>query len=130
MKNIQTLLLKLILVSGLLAPAICFASEKDEIWSYVFLIPVYFILAAQSLIVILALLMKQFNKKQNVVLSASVAGIFMSLGLGLTLYLQSADKLWTLLQFFAVIGAIVFVSPVIQFTLLNKSGNNPEENEA
>lgn len=121
MKNIQTLLLKFILISGSLTPVFSFASEKDEIWSYVFLIPIYFILAAQALLVLLAMLMKQFKKKQHVLLSISIAAIMMLIGLGISFYLQPLDKLWSLFQYYGIIGIIVFALPVIQFTVLQKA---------
>ena len=127
MKKFQTHHLNFFLILSLISSSVFASSETENIWLYVFLIPVYFVLALQCLLVLLALLMKHFKTKQSVLLSVIIAGIFMLLGLGFTYYYEPLEKLWTLLLYFSLLGIVVFILPFIQFKLLNKSKNSPDE---
>jgi hypothetical protein len=127
MKNIQTHHLSLFLLIYLTSPLVFASSETENIWLYVFLIPVYFVLGAQALLVLLATVMKQFKTKQLVLLSVIIASILMIVGLSLTYYHDTMEKLQEVLLHFSVLGVIVFIFPIIQFKLLSKSENSPDE---
>ena len=127
-KSLIPLLNFLTLILILVSPSVL-ASETEDIWLYVFLIPIYFVLIALCLLVLFALLMKHFKTKKTVFLPFVMAGIFMLLGLGITYYLEPVEKLWPLLLHFSLIGIIVFTLPFIQYTLLKKTNNIPSESE-
>jgi uncharacterized membrane protein len=128
MKSSQILLLKshIILVCSLISPVV-FAAETDEIWLYVFLIPIYFILALQSLLVLFMLLMKQFNSKNSILVTMIPAGLLMVTGILITFYFQTINELWDLLLLYIVFGLFVFVLPFIQYKVLNKSHENSRD---
>jgi len=128
MKNFQILHLNLILVLSFISSTVFASTEAENIWLYVFLIPVYFVLAAQALLVLLAMLMKNFKTKQLVFMSIIAAIIFMTLGLGVTYYHETTEKLLEVLLHFSVIGIIVFILPVIQYKLLSHPKNITEKN--
>jgi len=128
MKKFQIHHLKLFLILSFISSTVLASSETENIWLYVFLIPVYFVLAAQALLVLLAMLMKHFKTKQLVLISIIAAIIFMSLGLGVTYYHESTEKLLEVLLHFSLIGVIVFFLPVIQYKLLSQSESPTEEN--
>ena len=128
MKKFQTLLLKLYLslCTGLISPA-AFASESEEIWLYVYLIPVYFVLALQSLLGLFMLAMKQFNSRKSILVTMIPASLLMIIGILITLYFQSLNELWGLLSIYLVFALFIFVLPPIQYVILNKPSNNSEE---
>lgn len=130
MQKFQILRLNLFSIStASLIPASVFASaESENIWLYITLIPVYLVLILQTLIVSLALVMKQFNAKQPVQLTVVVAVISMIIGLIATCYYETLENVWFLLKYFIPIGAIVIVLPAVQFKLMNKPENSSEEN--
>ena len=128
MKKPQTLLLNLYITlsCGLISPA-AFASEAEGIWLYVFLIPVYFVLALQSLLGLFMLAMKQFNSRKSILVTMSPASLLMIIGILITLYFQSVNELWGLLSIYLLFGLFIFVLPSIQYVILNKSSENSEE---
>ena len=105
------------------------AAETETIWLFVFLIPIYFVLIAVSLLVLFALLMKHFKTQKTVLLPAIIAGIFMILGIGITYYFEPVEKLWPLFLHFSLIGIVVFILPNIQYKLLDKPNNSTDEIE-
>jgi predicted neutral ceramidase superfamily lipid hydrolase len=128
MKKSQTLHLKFFLfLSCLLISPALFAESNDVegIWLYVILIPIYFVLALQCLLVLLALLMKHFKTKQSVFLSIIIASVVMLIGISVTYYHESMDKLLTLLLHFSLISIFVFLLPFIQYQFLKRY---PREN--
>tara|TARA_R110002072_G_scaffold74374_1_gene176197 strand:+ start:304 stop:714 length:411 start_codon:yes stop_codon:yes gene_type:complete len=128
MKKSQTLLLNFYLALScvLLSPS-AFASETEEIWLYVFLIPVYFVLALQSLLGLFMLAMKQFNSRKSILVLIIPAVLLMIIGILITLYFQSPNELWGLLSIYLVFTPFIFVLPPIQYRILNKPGETPEE---
>tara|TARA_R110000782_G_scaffold65058_20_gene132524 strand:- start:1000 stop:1410 length:411 start_codon:yes stop_codon:yes gene_type:complete len=128
MKKSQTLLLNfhITLSCGLISP-LAFASEAEGIWLYVFLIPVYFVLALQSLLGLFMLAMKQFNSRKSILVMIIPAILLMITGILITLYFQSLNELWGLLSIYFVFALFIFVLPPIQYRILNKPGENPEE---
>jgi len=122
MKKSQTLLLNIVisLSVALISPTV-FASEAEEIWLYVFLIPVYFVLALQSLLVLFMLVMKQFNSMKSILVTMIPASLLMIIGILITLYFQSANEVWELLLLYLLFGLFIFVLPPIQYGILNKS---------
>lgn len=111
---------------GLISPA-AFASETEEIWLYVFLIPVYFVLALQSLLGLFMLAMKQFNSRKSILVTMIPASLLMIIGILITLYFQSLNELWGLLSIYLIFGLFIFVLPPIQYVILNKPSENSEE---
>ncbi len=127
MKKFQIHHLNIFLILSLISTSVFASAESENIWLYVFLIPVYFVLGLQALLVILATVMKQFKTKQLVLMSVIIAALLMFLGLGLTYYHDTIEKLQEVLLHFSIIGMIVFIFPIIQFKLLRKSENSPDE---
>jgi uncharacterized membrane protein len=125
MKNFQTPLLKFtLLLSGLFVSSSLFAaSTQEEIWSYVFLIPIYFVLILQSLLVLLALTMKQFKSKKLLLTTAGIGSTMITLGIATAYYFVPIDKLGTHLLYYFLLGLVVLILPLIQYKLLNKSEN-------
>ena len=128
MRNIRIHLLKILGISFIIFPSVALAAETEEIWFYVFLIPIYFVLATITLLVIFALLMKNFKTRKAATLPAIAAALVMVIGIGVTYYLEPVEKLWPLLLHFSLMGAIVFILPFVQYMLLKKSLNNSSEN--
>ena len=131
MKKFRTLHLKtyLLLNCLLISPALLAASiEEEQIWLYVILIPVYFVLVLQCLLVLFALLMKHFKTKQSVLLSMVIAGLVMLIGIFVTYYHEPVAKLWTLLLHFSLISVFVFILPFIQYHYLSKTKASTAEN--
>ena len=128
MKKFQTLLLNIYITlsSGLVSPA-AFASDAEEIWLYVFLIPVYFVLALQSLLGLFMLAMKQFNSRKSILVTMIPASLLMIIGILITLYFQSINELPGLLLIYLLFALFIFVLPSIQYIILNKSSKNSEE---
>ena len=128
MKKPQTLLhnFYITLSCGLISPAV-FASETEAIWLYVFLIPVYFVLALQSLLGLFMLAMKQFNSRKSLLVTTIPASLLMIIGILITLYFQSFNELWGLLSIYLVFGLFIFVLPPIQYVILNKPSEHSEE---
>lgn len=129
MKKFQTHLHKLFLLlsTSLITGTVFASAESENIWLYITLIPVYLVLILQTLIVLLASVMKQFKTKQPVLISVSVAAISMIIGIVATAYYETLENLWLLLKYFIPIAAIVFILPIVQFKLLNNSENSPDE---
>ncbi|MBL1142824.1 MAG: hypothetical protein D8M62_12335 [Proteobacteria bacterium] len=129
MKKYQILLPNIFLILTTSSiPIFAFASaESENIWLYITLIPVYLILILQTLIVLLASLMKQFKMKKPVLISVIVASIAMLIGTVATCIYETLENTWLLLKYFIPIGAIVFILPVVQFKLLNKAEKNADE---
>lgn len=121
MKKSQILLLNIYITlsCGLTSPT-AFASESEEIWLYVFLIPVYFVLALQSLLGLFMLAMKQFNSRKSILVTMIPASLLMIIGILITLYFQSINELWGLLSIYLLFGLFIFVLPPIQYVVLNK----------
>ncbi|MFT5395026.1 MAG: hypothetical protein ACI85N_000205 [Gammaproteobacteria bacterium] len=128
MKKSQILLLNIVMTlsCGLTSP-MAFASETEEIWLYVFLIPVYFVLALQSLLGLFMLAMKQFNSRKSILVTMIPASLLMIIGILITLYFQSINELWGLLSIYLLFGLFIFVLPPIQYVVLNKASKNSEE---
>ena len=128
MKKFQILLLNyyISLSCGLISPA-AFASEAEEIWLYVFSLPIYFILALQSLLGLFMLAMKQFNSRKSILVTIIPASLLMITGILITLYFQSVNELWGLLSIYLFFGLFIFVLPSTQYVILNKSSKNSEE---
>ncbi len=128
MKKFQILLLNyyISLSCGLISPA-AFASEAEEIWLYVFSLPIYFILALQSLLGLFMLAMKQFNSRKSILVTIIPASLLMITGILITLYFQSVNELWGLLSIYLLFGLFIFVLPSTQYVILNKSSKNSEE---
>ncbi len=129
MKKFKILHLNLFLILSFISTSVFASAGTENIWLLVFLIPVYLVLVLQTLLVLFALLMKQFKTKQSVLMSVIIAGILMLLGLGLTYYHEPLEKLWTPILYFSLIGIVVFILPFIQFKFLNKSNIGSNENE-
>lgn len=131
MKKYPTLRPSLFLILGglLISPTLFAATATEEIWTYVFLIPIYFVLILQCLLVLFALLMKHFKTKQSLLITSLFASVIMLLGAGITLYFEPLDKLWTLLLHYALMAIVVFVLPVVQFKLLSQSKNAVIKNQ-
>jgi hypothetical protein len=127
MKKFQTHLHKFfLLVSGLLvSPPLFAVTEAEAIWSYVFLIPLYFILILQSLLIVLALIMKQFKQKKLLLTSTYIGSIVIVLGLAVAIYFQSLINLGLHLLYFAALTIVVLVLPTIQYKLLKKDESYP-----
>lgn len=53
--------------------------------------------------------------------------LLMITGILITLYFQSLNELWGLLSIYFVFALFIFVLPPIQYRILNKPGENPEE---
>ena len=69
MKKFQILLLSInISLSFSLISSAAVASDSEAIWLYVYLIPVYFMLALQSLLGLFMLAMKQFNSRKSILM--------------------------------------------------------------
>ena len=128
MKKFQILLLNyyISLSCALISPA-AFASEAEEIWLYVFSLPIYFILALQSLLGLFMLAMKQFNSRKSILVTIIPASLLMITGILITLYFQSVNELWGLLSIYLLFGLFIFVLPSTQYVILNKSSKNSEE---
>jgi|TARA_B110000238_G_C16054364_1_gene407545 hypothetical protein len=128
MKKSQILLLSfnISLSSGLISPA-ALASDSDAIWLYVYLIPVYFILALQSLLGLFMLAMKQFNSRKSILITMIPASLLMLIGILIMLYFQSLNELWGLLSIYLIFGLFIFVLPSSQYLILNKFIKNSEE---
>ncbi len=128
MKKHQILLLNIVITlsCGLVSPT-AFASESEEIWLYVFLIPVYFVLALQSLLGLFMVAMKQFNSRKSILVTIIPASLLMIIGIFITLYFQSSNELWGLLSIYLVFALFIFVLPPIQYVILNKPNENSEE---
>jgi hypothetical protein len=129
MKKFQTHLHKFfLLLSGLLvSPTLLAVTEAEAIWSYVFLMPLYFILILQSLLIVLALIMKQFKQKKLYLLNTYIGSIVIILGLAVAIYFQSLINLGMHLLYFIALAIIVLVLPTIQHKLLNKDESSPED---
>ena len=128
MKKSQTLLLSfnISLSSGLISST-ALASDSEAIWLYVYLIPVYFILTLQSLLGLFMLAMKQFNSRKSILITMIPASLLMLIGILIMLYFQSLNELWGLLSIYLIFGLFIFVLPSIQYVILNKFIENPEE---
>jgi hypothetical protein len=128
MKKSQILLLSfnISLSSGLISPA-ALASDSDAIWLYVYLIPVYFILALQSLLGLFMLAMKQFNSRKSILITMIPASLLMLIGILIMLYFQSLNELWGLLSIYLIFGLFIFVLQSSQYLILNKFIKNSEE---
>ncbi len=128
MKKYQTHLLKFVLILSCIfaSPTLFAISDEEKIWAYVFLIPVYFILILQSLLVLFALLMKQFKSKKLLLTSSAVAGTVLTIGIATAFYFEAFIKLGSHLLYYFLIGMIVIVLPIVQFKLLSKSEVNTE----
>jgi hypothetical protein len=128
MKKFQILLLNfyISLSCGLISPAV-FAAESEEIWLYVFSIPIYFILALQSLLALFMSLMKQFDSKKSLLVTMIPACLLMVIGIIITLYFQSINELRDLLLIYLFFGLFIFVLPPIQYAILNRPSKNSEE---
>ncbi len=113
------------LICGLISPA-AFASEAEEIWLYVFLIPVYFVLALQSLLGLFMLIMKQFNSRKSLLVSMIPAFLLMIVGVLITFYFQSINEIRDLLLIYLLFSLFIFVFPSIQYVVLNKSSKKTE----
>jgi len=131
MKKFQTPLHKLfLLVSGLFfSPALFAVTEAESIWAYVFLMPLYFILILQSLLIVFALIMKQFESKKLLLTSTYIGSVVIVIGIAVTLYFQSLISVGLHLLYFLGLAIVVFVFPTIQYKLLNKSKNLPQESD-
>ena len=128
MKKFQILLLNIyISLSCSLASPAAFASEAEEIWLYVFSIPIYFILALQCLLALFMSLMKQFNSKKSLLLTMIPACLLMLIGIFITLYFQSINELRDLLLIYLCFALFIFVLPPIQYVILNRPSENSEE---
>jgi hypothetical protein len=110
----------------LISPA-ALASDSDAIWLYVYLIPVYFILALQSLLGLFMLAMKQFNSRKSILITMIPASLLMLIGILIMLYFQSLNELWGLLSIYLIFGLFIFVLPSSQYLILNKFIKNSEE---
>ena len=128
MKKSQTLLLSfnISLSSGLISSS-ALASDSEAIWLYVYLIPVYFILALQSLLGLFMLAMKQFNSRKSILITMIPASLLMLIGILIMLYLQSLNELWGLLSIYLIFGLFIFVLPSSQYLILNKFIKNSDE---
>ena len=128
MKKSQILLLSfnISLSSGLISPA-ALASDSDAIWLYVYLIPVYFILALQSLLGLFMLAMKQFNSRKSILITMIPASLLMLIGILIMLYFQPSNELGRLLSIYLIFGLFIFVLPSSQYLILNKFIKNSEE---
>ena len=130
MKKIQILLLNLyISLSCVLTSPAAFASEAEEIWLYVFLFPVYFVLALQSLLGLFMLSMKQFNSRKSILVTIIPASLLMIIGILITLYFQSINQLQDLLLIYLLFGLFIFVLPSIQYVILNNSSKRSDEKQ-
>jgi len=112
----------------LTSPA-AFASEAEEIWLYVFLFPVYFVLALQSLLGLFMLSMKQFNSRKSILVTIIPASLLMIIGILITLYFQSINQLQDLLLIYLLFGLFIFVLPSIQYVILNNSSKRSDEKQ-
>ncbi len=128
MKKSQTLLLSfnISLSSGLISST-ALASDSEAIWLYVYLIPVYFILALQSLLGLFMLAMKQFNSRKSILITMIPASLLMLIGILIMLYFQSLNELWGLLSIYLIFGLFIFVLPSSQYLILNKFIKNSDE---
>ena len=128
MKKSQTLLLSfnISLSSGLISST-ALASDSEAIWLYVYLIPVYFMLALQSLLGLFMLAMKQFNSRKSILITMIPASLLMLIGILIMLYFQPSNELGRLLSIYLIFGLFIFVLPSIQYVILNKFIENPEE---
>jgi len=122
MKKFPTHLHKFfLLVSFLLVSPTLFAvTEEEYIWAYVFLMPLYFILILQSLLIVIALIMKQFQSKKLFLTSTYIGSIVTTLGIAVVIYFQSLIHLGWHLLYFIALAIVVLVFPTIQYKLLNK----------
>jgi hypothetical protein len=128
MKKFRTHLLNILLILSCISvsPELFAMSDEKEIWSFVFLIPIYFILILQSLLVLLALIMKQFKSKKLLLTTSSIASIVITIGIIVAFYFEPIIKLTSHLLYYFLIGIIVIALPIVQFKLLSKSGVNTE----
>ena len=128
MRKSQTHLLKFVLTLSciLVSPTLFAVSDEEEIWSFVFLIPIYFILILQSLLVLLALIMKQFKSKKLLLTTSGIASVVITIGIIVAFYFEAMIKLGSHLLYYFLIGIIVIVLPIVQFKLLSKSEINIE----
>ena len=128
MKKFQTLLLSInISLSSSLISSTAVASDSEAIWLYVYLIPVYFMLALQSLLGLFMLAMKQFNSRKSILITMIPASLLMLIGILIMLYFQPSNELGRLLSIYLIFGLFIFVLPSIQYVILNKFIENPEE---
>jgi len=126
MKKFQILLLSInISLSFSLISSAAVASDSEAIWLYVYLIPVYFMLALQSLLGLFMLAMKQFNSRKSILITMTPASLLMLIGILIMLYFQSLNELWRLLTIYLIFGFFIFVLPSIQYVILNKYIKNP-----
>ncbi len=116
----------LLLSCLLVSPTLFAVTEAEAIWSYVFLMPLYFILILQSLLIFLALIMKQFESKKLLLISSRIGGVVIVLGLAVALYFQSLINIGLHLLCLIVLVIVVLVFPTIQYKLLNKPSNSPD----
>lgn len=123
MKKFQIPLHKILVILSclLVSPALFAVTEEEAIWSYVFLIPIYFILILQSLLILLALIMKQFESKKLLITSSSIGGVVIVLGIALAVNFESLIQLGTHLLYFLLLSIVVLILPTIQYKVLNKA---------
>ena len=131
MKKFQTHRLNLFLLLSCLfvSPALFAVTEAEAIWSYVFLMPLYFILILQSLLIFLALIMKQFKSRNLFLLSTRIGSVVIVLSFVVVIYFQSLINLGLNLLYIILLAIVVLLFPTIQYKLLNKSKNSSDENE-
>jgi hypothetical protein len=131
MKKSQTQRLNFFLLLSclLVSPALFAVTEAEAIWSYVFLMPLYFILILQSLLIFLALIMKQFESKNLLLINSRIGGSVLVLGIAVAIYFQSLINIGLHLLYFISLAIVVLVFPAIQYKLLNKSKNSSDEIE-
>jgi hypothetical protein len=129
MKKFPTQLHKLFLLTSclLVSPTLFAITDEEAIWSYVFLIPVYFVLILQSLLVLLALIMKQFNSRKLLITSLSIGSVIITVGLAIAFYFESIIQLGWHLLYFIALAIVTLVFPTIQYKLLNKDEISPME---
>ena len=129
MKKFQTRLRKSVLPLSclLVSPTLFAASVEEEIWSYVFLIPIYFVLILQSLLVFFALVMKQFKSKKLLLTSVGIGSVMITIGIAVAFYFESIIKLNEHLLYYFSLGFVVLILPLIQYKIFNKPENVPDE---
>lgn len=73
------------------------------------------------------LLMKQFNNRKSVLVTIIPASLLMVAGVLITLYFQSLNELWDLLAIYLLFALFIFVLPITQYVVLNKTSEDAEE---
>jgi cell shape-determining protein MreC len=129
MKKFQIRLHKILLLLSCLfvSPALFAVTEAEAIWSYVFLMPLYFILILQSILILIALTMKQFKEKKLLTINNGIGSVVAVLGIAVTIFFHSLINVGLHVLYFIVLAIIVLALPTIQYKLLNKSKNSADQ---